>query len=71
MNELVSILDNGWCFALTNDVRRVDGESVVRVNWRLWKEGDCESESDWPGFVSSEECLNNMIESYVLHVGYI
>ena len=64
MKKLIDLIDSGWDVKFWNQVKRMDGDFVIRTCWEArFKEERYECE--WKGFKTSRGCINNFINTAI------
>lgn len=69
MEKLIWMLENGWSVHVKPEVKRVDGPNgrdfYIRFTWET-KCHNRKLESDWEGFETPEEAVQNMYQSVLM-----
>lgn len=64
MKKLIDLIDSGWDVKFENQVKRIDGDFVIRTCWEAEfadKRYDCK----WEGYKTAKGCVNNFINTAI------
>jgi len=61
-NKIVELINNGWDVKFSNQVKRIDGDFVIKTCWEA-KYDDERYESKWAGFKDAKLCVKDFIKN--------
>jgi hypothetical protein len=62
--KLIDLINNGWDVKFWNQVKRMDGDFVIRVCWEA-RYGEERYECEWKGYKTARACINNFINTAI------
>jgi hypothetical protein len=60
-NKIAELINYGWDVKFSNQVKRIDGEFVIRTCWKAEYDNE-RYESKWAGFKDAKPCVKDFIK---------
>jgi hypothetical protein len=61
-NKIAELINNGWDVKFSNQIKRIDGEFVIRTCWKA-EYAEVKYESEWAGFKDAKPCVKDFIKN--------
>jgi hypothetical protein len=59
--KLIDLINNGWDVKFSNQIKRMDGEFVIRTCWKA-EYKDERYDCAWAGFDDAKPCIEDFIK---------